>query len=505
MSGSLSDHLFSQLSEFVASAIGLHFPPERASDLQRGIQLAAREGGFKDATECVQWLMSAPLTREQIEILASHLTVGETYFFREKRAFEVLEEQVLPELIRLRRGGEQRLRIWSAACCSGEEPYSIAISLRKLLPDLADWQVTILGTDINPRFLRKASQGVFGEWSFRDTPHGFKERHFKKAIDGLWEILPEIRKMVTFSHLNLAEDAYPSLLNNTNAIDLVFCRNVLIYFAPEQARRAIRNLAHCLRGGGWLVLGPNEVAQADLPDLVPMRFPGATLFRKDSSRPWPGEVRSPRWEEDPLAFSAPPIEAVFEPGAAMPPPPGERVPLETTTIEPPPPSSYEQSLAFFEQGRYAETVETLAEIASREPAEPRVLTLLARALANQGKLAEALVWCDKVIASDKLNPGSHYLRASILQEQGDLSEAVPAFKRALYLDPDFVLAHFALGNLARSQGKFAEADKHFKNALVLARGHSPEDLLPEAEGLTAGRLAEIITALREAFNDPIIQ
>ena len=289
-------------------------------------------------------------------------------------------------------------------------------------------------------------------------------------------------------NLNLAEDVYPSLLNNTNAVDLIFCRNVLIYFAPEQAKRVLRNLCHCLTEGGWLVLGPNEISEVSLPDLTAVRFPGAILHQKDSSKSRPAAVSFPRWEVEQPSCFATPLEAGFESGAALPQQTWERVPQETTNVQTVPrsPASYE---------RYGETAEALA---SREPVEPQVMTLVARALANQGKLAEALVWCNKVIAADKLNPGGHYLRASILQEQGNLYEAAPAFKRALYLDQDFVLAHFALGNLARSQGKVAEADKHFENALALARGHRPEDLLPESEGLTAGRLAEIITALREA-------
>ena len=115
--------------------------------------------------------------------------------------------EVLPELIDRRRNGERRLRLWSAACCSGEEAYSLAISVRKALPDPTGWQVTILGTDINPHFLRKATKGVFSDWSFRDTPPGFRERHFRKTGDGLWELLPETGRMVSFSHLNLAEDS----------------------------------------------------------------------------------------------------------------------------------------------------------------------------------------------------------------------------------------------------------------------------------------------------------
>jgi chemotaxis protein methyltransferase CheR len=124
-----------------------------------------------------------------------------------------------------------------------------------------------------------------------------------------------------------------------------------------------------------------------------------------------------------------------------------------------------------------------------------VFNLLARTYANQGKLAEALGWCDQGIAADKLNPSNYYLRAVVLQEQGELEDAAGSLRRALYLDQHFVLAHFALGNLARHGGKVREADKHLENALGLLRRYQKDDVLPESEGITAGRLTEVITSL----------
>ena len=147
------------LSDCVAGQMGLHFPPERYRDLERGIGSAAREFGFADPDAFALWLVSSPLTRDRLEVLASHLTVGETYFFRDKKILELLEEQILPELIRSRRATEQRLRIWSSGCATGEEPYSIGILLHKLIPDWERWNITFLATDINPRFLHKASVG----------------------------------------------------------------------------------------------------------------------------------------------------------------------------------------------------------------------------------------------------------------------------------------------------------------------------------------------------------
>ncbi len=163
----LPDQLLSRFSELVASETGLHFPRERWPDLERGVRSVASDVGAIDAETYLQQILSKPLAREEIEVLASALTVGETYFFREKRSFEILSERVLPPLIAARQANEQQLRIWSAGCCTGEEPFSIAIWLDRLLTEPSQWHITILGTDINPRFLQKAAVGIFSDWSFR--------------------------------------------------------------------------------------------------------------------------------------------------------------------------------------------------------------------------------------------------------------------------------------------------------------------------------------------------
>ena len=508
----IPDPLLSQLGEFVAAQMGLRFPRERWRDLERGLRSAAGEFGFVDAEACCQWLLSSPLTRSQIETLAGHLTVGETYFFREKRSFEILEEHVLPELIRARRG-EPRLRLWSAGCCTGEEPYSIAILLSRLIPDWQDWHITILATDINPHFLRKASAGVYGEWSFRDTPTWIRDRYFKRTSANRFEIMPSIRKRVTFSYLNLAEDIYPSLLNNTNAMDVIFCRNVLMYFAPERARKVVQNLHRSLVDGGWLIVSPSEASHALFTPLVTINFPDAILYRKDSHSLRVADDFTPRGmpidatpESPQGSFSYDtaraehgtvqlPVDFSIQssPEAAVPLPmqesrtPGAEEPL---SAQPP----YHETFVLFEQGRYAEAEERATALLSQNPNDARAMAFLTRLYANQGKLSEALAWCERAVAADRLNPSSHYLHATIQQEQGQVEEAVKSLKRALYLDPDFVLAHYALGNLVLQQGKFEEADRHFENALSLLSAYPRDDLLPESDGLTAGRLMEIIRA-----------
>lgn len=483
-----------QLSEMIATSMGLHFPRERWDDLGRAFKGAADEFGFSDIAACADWLLSTPLDKTRLQVLASHLTVGETYFFREKQTLDALAEHILPELIRSRRGRGQRLRIWSAACCTGEEPYSLAILLHQALPDLRDWHVTITATDINAGFLKKAVAGIYGEWSFRDAPPGLKERYCARTADGRFAILPEIKEMVAFAHLNLVEDVFPSLVTGTNAMDLIFCRNVLMYFTPSQASKVIGNLHRALAGGGWLAVSPSEATKALFPQFTNVNFPGAILFRKMDRMP-----RAEPPQTSPKGME-PPARAIEEPfigeGLATLTPDWEPAPFKKESTEP---GALRSPLASAEslygEGRYGDAADTLSTAFFGRPMEPAACSLLARALANQGKLAEALAGCDRWIAASKLDPVAHYLRAMVLLELGDPGQARASLRRAVYLHPGFVLAHFALGNLARSLGKAADSEKNYSNTLHLLHGCAAEDELPESEGLTVGRLAEIITSM----------
>ena len=468
MRRALPDSLLSGMSEFVAARMGLNFPRERWRDLERGIAAAACEFELPDAESCARALLSAPLTQTQIEVLASHLTVGETYFFREKKSFEALEVHILPELLCARRGAERRLRIWSAGCCTGEEPYSVAMLLDRLIPDAEAWNVTILATDINPRFLRKAAEGVYGEWSFRDTPGWVRERYFKKRRDGRFELQPRIRKRVTFSHLNLATDVYPSLANNTNAMDVILCRNVLMYFTAERALQVAANCHRALVDGGWLIVSPTETSNVLFSGFAAAEFSGAVLYRKASDA-------AP-------SFAAtgyrPPVHSVMFPPEPVA-PPAQSVVSAQTLPEPP------------EQTAAVESSDTLAQRQEHRAAFART----ARACANEGRLAEAVEWCEKAIAADRLNPAHYYLLATVRHEQGEIDAAAQSLTRALYLDADFALAYFALGNLRLAQGRRREAGRHFANALAMLRARPHDETLPESDGLTAGRLAEIIASV----------
>jgi chemotaxis protein methyltransferase CheR len=516
----VADVLWARVSTLIADTIGLNFPPERRQDLQRGLASAAIEFGFEDAAACADWLLSVALTRKQLHTLAGHLTVGETYFFRERNTFDALRQQILPEILRQRRGREQRLRLWSAACSTGEEPYSLAILLRQLLPDWQDWRVTILATDINERFLKKAAAGVYGEWSFRESPTGFKETFFTRTADGRFAIASEIRQQVTFVPLNLAQDVFPSLATDTNAMDLIFCRNVLMYFTPAQMRKLVDNLRYALTDGGWLAVSPSECSKDLFTQFVSVSFPGTTFYRKSRIEERVGITRPTTLAGTVAQCAAPsgdPISARAPSDIATPSiqynSTGGSGPNAEANAQPQQPAAVAQAL--YQQGQYAEAAAMLtllveeAGLDAEHSAEALIVTtsvfsLLARSLANEGRLTDARTWGERWIAADKLNARAHYLHATVLQELGERELARGSLQRAVYLQPDFSLAHFALGNLARAGGFASQATRHFRNALRLLHTRPADEVLPESDGLTAARLGEIIATLLDLPQRPFV-
>lgn len=478
MSAQLPTAVLQQFSEFVVGRTGLHFPPERWPALVRELEDAAADLGYSDVEACARMLMEAPLDRRYIDALAHHLTIGETYFFREPALWEALQAEILPALIAARRSADRHLRIWSAGCSTGEEPYSVAILLARLLPDLASWNVAILGTDIDVEALARAEHGAYREWSFRGVPDGLRQAHFEMAERSRYRVKGIGKRLPRFAHLNLVDDVYPSFTNGTNAMDIVFCRNVLMYFERSAAEAVVRRLHRALVDGGWLIVAAAEADAALFPGFASVRVGDVLLFRKE------GEAVAPVTQERRIGpgmawgseVAAPSSAGLFrEPVAAR--EHGARRPAE---------------------GRERRGAGVGGDRERRGIADPfssaKTLALACRDCANRGAFDEARRWGEAAVAADKCDPGLRYLLASVLEESGQPEDAKAALRQTLYLDPDHVLAHFALATLLRRLGQTSRAAAHFTVARRLLDANAADALLPDGEGMTAGRLREIIDA-----------
>lgn len=509
MNPSLPEPLLSQVEAFVVERMGLSFSGERRRNLMRGIASAAEELDFTDSAGFAHWLLAHPDKRAPVEILARHLTVGETYFFREQRVFEVLAEEILPELIHLRRNSTKEIKTWSAGCCTGEEAYSLAILFHKMIPDLGNWRIFILASDINAHFLQRAQEGLYTEWSFRSAPDWIKERFFTQTPARKYAIHPEIKRMVHFARLNLATDPFPCDANQTDQMDIILCRNVLMYLVPHRIERILGGFYHALRDNGWLIVSPSETSFVPPAQFETVSFPGVMLHRKRSPADRPRDEAStvlcrtldsasPR--DLFSGFKGIGIEPM-EACASSPPTTSAApaLPDKPSPVPGGPPAP--DPVELYRQGRFTELAEALASVPadSREPLPEGIpedaFGVLVRTYADQGRLDLALSWCDAGISRNRLNPLLRFLRGVVLQEQGRLEDAVEAFKQAVYLDPNFVIANFSLAAVTRKLGRVKESTKYLRTVETLLSRLDPDETLVESDGLTAGRLLESVRNL----------
>lgn len=465
--------------------MGLHFPRERHPELAQKMTALAKAAGYHDLQAYLLFLMSPPLCEERMKLLAGALTIGETYFLRDPKSYRVFEEELLPGLISASRRTGRNIRIWSAGCSSGEEPYSIAILLSRALPDLADWKVTLVASDINEQALERARSGIYGKWSFRNAPPWLME-YFTREPDGKYRIVPRIREMVRFVPLNLADPVEESL-SLTGGMDVIFCRNVMLYFHAALIEKTMARFRACLKDGGWLFVAPTEVNHQSVSGFTCRHYDGALVLEK---------------KPQPLTAVRPPGPAPLQPASSAgavaqnaPTPPRLAGPTLTKQPEAAPENGRDQGLeaaqALYHGGQYEQAALAALERPGSDM-HPEQLALAARAWANIGRYAQARDCCEKALALDRLNAQNHYLLAIILEHQGDGGGAESSLKRALYVDHDHLLAYVALGNLLRQRGAPREAEQSFANALRLLRRRDPHEVLADAEGMTAGRLMQLL-------------
>ena len=478
------DRDFAAVCGVIAASMGLHFPVERWNMLRQNLILASGEFGFDHFDDFTQWLLSASLTKEQVKILAAYLTISETYFWREEPVFEALTQHVLPALAASKASGERKIRIWSAGCSTGEEAYSLAIAVHKAVPLLNDWKIMILGTDMNPKALDKAKTGIYGKWSFRNCPKWLIANYFKPIGNENYEVVPIIRKMVAFSNLNLTEDIFPSVYNNTNNIDILFCRNVLMYFTEDWVSKIAANFFRSLNPNGWFVVSSCELSNQHYPQFQTIHYPGAFLYQKGNLS-HADTFKMPLSVIEPIIYGEIPANQLIDNLTLHPDPMQIAVQLEDI-----------DNLDVGEQC-FTEVSQETPKIPSNANLIDNILNI--RILANDGEQQKALDLCNETIEKNKLDKALYFLRASILQELGRDIEAIGSLKQVIYLDQDCIMGHFCLGNLYNQEGRQMLAKKYFNAALNLLKDKPDDEVLSESEGLSVKYMREIIISSISKF------
>ncbi|MCA1910215.1 MAG: protein-glutamate O-methyltransferase CheR [Magnetospirillum sp.] len=442
----LSDSYFSRLKALVIEVTGMAFYADKDNDLALIVADRMTECGVKD---CALYLERLQADSGEMEALVAELTIGETYFFRHMEQFQALRQVVLPDILE-RNAETRRLRIWSAGCATGPEPYTLAILLKREFGARIDgWHVSILGTDINQKFLTRAREGRYDHWAFRATPEEIRQQCFE-AVGKQWQIKAEYKSLVSFQYHNLTQNRFPSIVDNIAGFDIIICRNVVIYFSPETVADLVPRFHDTLVEGGWLVMGHAEPSMDLFRQFRTVTFPGAVLFQRQDG-----------------------LQVVPTPRPAVPFPP-LTVPSRPKPMPRTPPA-----------------VRPAFVPASVAPAVDPPLEQL-RALADQGRWDEALAACDQLLKREALDWRVHYLRALILDQVGDAEGCESGLRRAIYLERRAVMAHYHLGLFLQRKDEAEGARRSFRNVLTLLADKPEDTIVDEGETLTAGQLRETV-------------
>jgi chemotaxis protein methyltransferase CheR len=272
----LSDEEFKKLSEFIYNEYGIRMPPVKKIMLQSRLQKRLRELNITSFKEYVNYVFSKEGQDNEVIHMIDVVSTNKTDFFREPVHFEFLADKIIPEYLESTQGRRQ-LKLWSAGCSSGEEPYTIAITLsecRERYRNLFDYH--ILGTDISTRILNNAIEAIYKDNRAEDIPLTYKRKYLLKSKDRsnpTVRIIPELRSKCSFARLNFMDNVY----NINDTFDVIFCRNVLIYFDRETQESVINKLCTKLKPGGYFFLGHSESITSM---HVPLKQIKPTIFTK---------------------------------------------------------------------------------------------------------------------------------------------------------------------------------------------------------------------------------
>jgi chemotaxis protein methyltransferase CheR len=457
--GPLGNADYQLFHDFLLALTGLHFDRRSRKILEMGLNKrmeVRRICGYRDY---LQYLKRHGEDRHELQKLLRFLTVGETSFYRYQDHFTALRKLLAAT------PKSSRLRIWSAGCSTGEEPYSIAMTI---MDTFADWQqrdIRILATDINNYSLKRARDGVYRPWAVRNMDKRHLDRYFDRTGES-YIVTDHVKSLVEFSHLNLSTDNYPDPARDITELDVVFCRNVTIYFTPATTRKIMAKISASLKPGGHLFLGHAENLIGISSDFDRQRHGACFYYRKlEAALPVPGQLKS-------RPLSVPPA------------PPAARSASAPQTVSPDPEELHRQAVRLFDEENFSGAEELVEKILQGLPAHPGALVTKGFILANKGRFPEALALCSDVLAGHDLLADAYFLKGLLLDITNRPVEAVDEYRKAILLEMGFVMAHYHLGRLYVRLDRHSDGVREIRNSLKLLEKASPESVIPFSGGLS---------------------
>jgi chemotaxis protein methyltransferase CheR len=486
----------------VGEQLGFGFENDQLEQLAHAARERQAAVGAPDFDAYVARLRQPETRREELAQLAELITVTETFFYRNADQLRALVEAVLPA-----RRNERRLRILSAGCASGEEPYSLAIALREALPDVDAWDIEILGIDVNRAMLSKARGARYTPWSLRSTPDAIRRRYFSEG-GGQITLREDVVRMVEFREHNLAE--HDLTLFRALACDVIFCRNVIMYFTPETMRQVITRLTEALTPGGHLFLGHAETLRGVSQDYHLCHTHGTFYYqRREGGLAKPPAPASTTREFDALPRVLEETGSWFEAIQAASLRVTELANGSRRALAADPPSTNVGSrrtelgpvLELMQRERFADARALLDSLPREAHEQPDALLFSAVLFTNDGRITDAEAACERLLQKDELHAGAHYLKALCREHAGDAPGAAEHDRIAAHLDPAFAMPHLHAGILAKRSGDALVARRELGQALMLLEREDTSRVVLFGGGFSRDALTSLCRAELEKLGD----
>lgn len=437
--------------------------------------------------------LESPLSmHEELRELAVRLTIGETYFFRSPEQLKVFTKIALPLLTQS--SPTRQIRILSAGCSTGEEPYTIAMAMLELGPSA--WaRVSILGLDINPQSLAKANRARYSPWSMRATPPDCVEKYFHRESTQ-YVLDQRVKAMVRFEERSLAHEDLRFW--QPRRFDVVFCRNVIMHLSARVLGEVVARFARVLAPDGFLFLSHAEPLRGISQAFRVEHAEGAFYYVLREARRSPAiSISSASRQRSSLIAKT---TATTGPKA-----PECKLPLASAEVGGPAQLLPSLSLgaALMKAERFDDALATLQALAPADRVDPDVLLLTAIIQLERGKLDQAAELCASLLARDDLNAAVHYLIALCHEQGGRRAAAVDSYRAGVFLDATFAMPHLRLGLLFRREGDLPGARRELQNASMLLAQEDPARVLLFGGGFSRGTLIDLCASelrLCEASN-----
>jgi chemotaxis protein methyltransferase CheR len=462
----------------VVSRLGFGIDQQNVKHLAQVLRCCLERTGCQSAEEYVErFERDREFGRKEMREVVSAVTVSETFFFRHPEQFDALREVVVPTLLRGREPGRE-LRILSAGCACGEEAYSVAAAVMKVA-GIQAWKPRILGVDVNAELLQKARRGHYTDWSLRAVSERERNGCFRRD-GGNYILLDALKSMVCFEERNLMDD--DAAFWRAGFFDIIFCRNVMIYFSTAAVRLLAARLARCVAPAGFLFLGPSETLRGISHDFHLLHTHGAFYYQRRTADEQSASTAAPAMKSSSVTLGGKPpaddpgwisnIAASGQRIAALPhqSEDAQRGPGEARQTGPEPlPRSHgmDQVRELFQEERFEEALRVIDALPANAAGDPDVLVMQAVLLVNRGELKRAEHVCGQLLVKDELRPGAHYLMAICHERRGDHAAAIESDQTAIYLDARFAMPRLHLGLMAKRLGDMGTARRELGEALEL--------------------------------------